>query len=377
MNWEMKMKGRILFATAMLSMGTLCRAEVSGGSEYFGKTAYGEEATLYSFGFKGGIRLDVTDDGGKVVGLWVPDKEGRLVDVTIGFDDPSGWERSMKSAGAIIGRYANRIAGGRFMLDGKEYSLVVNDVKHGASIHGGVRGWNSHVWQALPFSRKDEVGVTFSRVSPDGEEGFPGTVKVKVTYTVTRAGTWRIDYEATTDKPTPINLTQHVYFNLNGGGSVLDHELQLAADRYLCVDANLKPVADNPVRPVEGTPFDFRTFHTLGERIDAPDPVLRHGNGYDHNWCLNGTGFRRVATLRTSAREVEVWTDQVGLQVYTGNAIQKEWKMKGGKPMLWRGWVALETQHYPDSPNRPEFPSVILRPGETFRSTTEYRFKAR
>ncbi len=342
----------------------------------FGTTKYGEKAKLYTLGYEGGIRLDVTDDGGKVVNLMVPDKDGKLVDVTIGFDDPSGWETTDAYFGAIIGRFGNRIADGTFELDGKTYSIARNDKDHNAALHGGTRGWDAYVWQAKPFVSAEGKGIVFTRTSPDGEEGFPGAVEAKVTYTVTKDNVWRIAYEATADKATPLNLTQHVYFNMNGEGTILDQELQIDADAYLAVDKNLKPV-EGGAKSVAGTPFDFRQFTKIGARIDDPDAVLQYGPGYDHNWCLNGSGFRKVATFRGDAREVEVWTDQIGLQFYAGNFIKNEWKMKGGKPMVRRGWLALETQHYPNTPNRPDFPSVTLKPGETYKTVTEYRFKAR
>ena len=340
----------------------------------FGMTKYGEKATLYTIKGKGGLTLQVTDDGGKVVRLFVPDAKGEMVDVTIGFDNPAGWETTDAYFGAIIGRYGNRIAGGKFTLDGKTYSIPTNDKGHNAALHGGARGWDAYVWKAEPFTNDNDAGIVFTKEFPDGEQGFPGNVKAKVTYTVTPENVWRIDYDAETDAPTPLNLTQHVYFNMNGEGTILDQELMIAADKYLPVDANLAP--DGNAKSVDGTPFDFRTFHKVGDRIDAPDKVLQYGPGYDHNWCLNGQGFRKAAELKGAKRSVEVWTDQPGLQFYAGNFINNEWKMKDGKQMARRSYLALETQHYPNSPNRPDFPSTILRPGEKYKTTTEYRFKA-
>ena len=343
-------------------------------TEHFGTTKYGENATLYTLYGKGGLVLQVTDDGGKVVRLLVPDAKGEKIDVTIGFDSPAGWETTDAYFGAIIGRYGNRIAGGKFALDGKAYTVPVNDKGHNAALHGGARGWDAYVWKAETFSKDGSVGIVFTKEFPDGEQGFPGNVKAKVVYTVTPDNVWRIDYEATTDKATPINLTQHVYFNMNGEGTILDQDLMIAADAYLPVDANLAP-AGGP-KSVDGTPFDFRTFRKVGERIDAPDAVLQYGPGYDHNWCLKGKGFRKAAELRGKARAVEVWTDQPGVQFYAGNFINDSWKMKDGKPMVRRGWLALETQHYPNTPNRDDFPTTTVRPGETYKTSTEYRFKA-
>ena len=370
-----------MVAVAGALAGCCCfdNGAVSGESAVrpFGETKYGEKASLYTLKGKGGLVMDVTDAGGKVVNLMVPDRDGRLVDVTIGFDDVSGWEKTDPYFGAIIGRYGNRIADGKFSLDGKDYALACNDADHNASLHGGTRGWDAYVWNARPFCcpASGNVGIVFSRAFPDGEEGFPGTVAAEVKYTITPDNVWRIEYNAKTDKATPLNMTQHVYFNMNGEGTILGQELQIDADKYLAVDKNLAPVGA-PVS-VEGTPFDFREFHKVGERIDNPDEVLQYGPGYDHNWCLNGEGFRKVATFRGDAREVEVWTDQPGLQFYAGNFIKNEWTMKGGRPMAHRGWLALETQHYPNTPNRPDFPSVTLKPGETYSTKTEYRFKAR
>ena len=352
-----------------------CKLEANGSAP-FGVSKYGEKATIYRLKGAGGLVMDVTDAGGKVVNLLVPDKNGKLVDVTIGFDDISGWEKTDPYFGAIIGRVGNRIADGKFTLDGKDYTLACNDSDHNATLHGGKRGWDAYVWDAKTFAcdKTKVVGIKFSRSFPDGEEGFPGTVNAEVTYTITPENTWRIDYKATTDKATPLNMTQHVYFNMNGEGTILDQELQIDADKYLAVDSNLKPVG-NPVS-VAGTPFDFREFHKVGERINDPDKILQYGPGYDHNWCLNGTGFRKVATFKGDARAVEVWTDQPGLQFYAGNFIKDEWTMKDGRPMKYRGWLALETQHYPNTPNRPDFESITLKPGETYSTSTEYRFKA-
>ncbi len=342
----------------------------------FGTTKYGEKAKLYTLNGAGGLVLQVTDDGGKVVRLMVPDAKGELVDVTVGFDSPAGWEQTDPYFGAIIGRYGNRISDGKFKLDGKDYTIPANDKDHSAALHGGARGWDAYVWDAKTFACPEtkNVGIVFTKEFPAGEQGFPGNVKAKVVYTVTPENVWRIDYEATTDAATPINLTQHVYFNMNGKGKILDQELMIDADTFLPVDKNLAPVG--APKSVAGTPFDFRQFHKIGERIDDPDQVLQYGPGYDHNWCLNGTGFRKAAEFRGEKRAVEVWTDQPGLQFYAGNFIRDEWKMKDGKPMTRRGWLALETQHYPNTPNRPDFPTTTVRPGETYKTTTEYRFKA-
>lgn len=358
----------ILAALAAVAAGC-CTA-----SRDFGVTKYGEKAKLYTLRGKGGLVMEVTDAGGKVVRLLQPDKSGELKDITIGFDDVSGWENTDPYFGAIIGRVGNRIAQGKFTLEGKEYAIECNDADHHAALHGGPRGWDAYVWDAEPFTDGDDVGISFSKIFPDGEGGFPGKVGAKVTYTITPDNVWRISYWAKTDKTTPINLTQHVYFNMNGEGDILDQELMIDADKYLAVDADLAPVGEPEL--VVGTPFDFRTFHKVGERINDPDRVLQYGPGYDHNWCLNGEGFRKVAEFRGEKRAVEVWTDQPGLQFYAGNFIDPKWTMKGGRKMVYRGWLALETQHYPNTPNRPDFGSIYVKPGETYSTVTEYRFKA-
>ena len=359
----------IIAVAAAMSGCAMLGSDDAVSSAPFGTTKYGEKATLYTLKGKGGLVMDVTDDGGKVVKLMVPDGKGELVDVTIGFDSPAGWERTDPYFGAIIGRYGNRIGGARFSLNGKEYPLDRNNGDN--CLHGGFKSYDHYMWNAEIV---DEDSVCFSRLSPDGEQGFPGNVKAKVTYTITPENVWRIEYEATTDAATPLNLTQHVYFNMNGEGTILGQELKIDADTFLAVDKNLAPVGEP--RSVARTPFDFRAFRKVGESIDDPDEVLQFGPGYDHNWCLNGKGFRKAAELRGEKRAVEVWTDQPGLQFYAGNFIKDSWTMKGGRPMARRGWLALETQHYPNTPNRPDFPSTTLRPGETYRTKTEYHFKA-
>ena len=370
-------KNVIAAASALLLAGGCCMwgSRQPKGPVPFGTTSAGEKAHLWTLAGKGGLTMQVTDFGGKVVRLFVPDSDGAKVDVTVGFDDPSGWEKTDPYFGAIIGRYGNRIADGKFKLDGIEYAVGTNDAKHNAALHGGPRGWDDYVWDAKKFdSENGDTGIVFSKTFPDGEQGFPGSVTAEVKYTIMPDNVWRIEYTATTDKATPVNLTQHVYFNMNGEGTILDQYLMIAADKYLAVDANLAPVG-KPQR-VEGTPFDFREFRKIGTRIDFPDEILQNGRGYDHNWCLDGEGFRKVAELKGARRAVEVWTDQPGLQFYAGNFIDSAWTMKDGLPMRHRGWLALETQHYPNSPNRPDFPNTILRPGETYRTMTEYRFKA-
>jgi len=350
-----------------------CSRRAATDTQPFGTTQLGEQSRLYTLKGKGGLTLVVSDYGGRVVRMLVPDAEGKVEDLTVGFDQPTDYSSTDIYFGPIIGRVGNRIANGKFTLDGKDYKVGCNNAPRHAALHGGPCGWSEYVWDVERFTSGDDVGIVFTRTFPDGENGFPGNVKAKVVYTVTADNTWRIDYEATTDQRTPINLTHHAFFNLDNSDTILDQELMIDADKYLMVDADLKPIG--APRSVEGTPFDFRQFHAIGERIDDPDRSLQHGPGYDHNWCLNGSGFRKVAEMRGKSRRMEIWTDQIGLQFYSGNFINSAWKMKDGRPLHYRSYVALEPQHYPNSVNRPDFPSTVLDPGETYRTTTEYRFR--
>ena len=350
--------------------------------EPFGKTRYGEETRLFTIQGRGGLKMCVTDWGGRVVRLYTPDRNGELKDVTVGFDDPSGYENTDRYWAALIGRVGNRIGGGKFKLDGKEYTLALNNFPAGIGchLHGGERGWDSYVWDAKPFEEGDCAGIVFSRTSPDGEEGYPGTVDVSVKYTVTPDNVWRVEYTATTDKATPVNMTQHVYFNFKGeaGGTICDHTLQIESDVFTPYGPDQIPTGE--LRAVEGTPFDFREPKAIGARIDADDDQIRFGKGYDHNWVLrNASGaLARAATLRepASGRKLEVWTTEPAVQVYTANWCQNGWKAKGGDVLCERCAIALETQHFPDATNKPGFPSIILRPGDTYRTTTEFRFSA-
>jgi aldose 1-epimerase len=348
----------------------------------FGKTKYGETAKKYILRGAGGVVLEVSDYGGKVIRLFTPDARGELKDVVVGFDDPSGWDNGDPYWGCIIGRYANRIANGKFTLDGKEYSIPTNNAPGGipCGLHGGTRGWDAYVWDAAPFIDGDNVGVVFTRVSPDGENGFPGNVEAKVTYTLTADNVWRIEYEAKPDAPTPINMTQHVYFNFKGesGGTIEDHIMTIAASKCLPTDPGQIPTGE--FADVAGTPFDFRNGMRIGERINEPDEQLEIGKGYDHCWVLDGeTGLKFAASLECplNGRAVNIWTSEPCLQVYTANWASYDQTAKGGEHLSFRCSVALETQHAPDSPNKPQFPNTIYRPGETYTSITEFRFHAK
>lgn len=355
----------------------------------FGVTKYGEKAKKYILKGAGGVILEVSDYGGKVVRLFTPDRDGAMKDVVVGFDDPSGWDNGDPYWGCIIGRYGNRIAAGKFTLNGVDYQLpALNNAPCGigCNLHGGARGWDAYVWDAEPFVDGDDVGVIFKRVSQDGEEGFPGEVKVSVKYTLTKDNVWRVDYEAIPNKDTPINMTQHVYFNFKGesGGTIEDHIMTIAASKVTPTDAGQIPTGE--IADVEGTAFDFRAGMRIGERINEADPQLEIGKGYDHNWVLDEGimaggkgGLIKAGGLYCplNGRTVEVWTTEPCLQVYTANWASYDQKAKGGEHLSFRCGVALETQHAPDSPNKPNWPTTIVKAGEKYSSTTEFRFGAK
>ena len=361
-------------------------------SRPFGVTAKGEKISLYTLKGAGGLTLEVTDFGGRVVRCWAPDKSGELADVTLGWSTVEEYEKNGFSMGTLIGRFGNRIANGKFSLDGKDYQLPIcetNPVPRHCNLHGGPDGWDTKVWKAeRVFSDKGgttnyTAGVVFSLVSPDGDMGFPGTVKCTVTYKVLPNNTWTIDYEATTDKPTVLNLTHHTYWNMAGeaSGNVLDQELKIFADKWTKTDDGLIPVTDEPVA---GTGFDFTAMRKIGAKADwmAAQPWLKcTDNWYDHNFVLRGKigELHPAATMRdpVSGRKLEVWTTEPCMQLYGAQGMNGTLSAKtaGAKYPKYAG-MALETQHYPDSPNHSEFPSTVLRPGEVFKSHTEYRFSA-
>nr|WP_212590404.1 aldose epimerase family protein [Hymenobacter gelipurpurascens] len=344
-------------------------------SASFGKTTDGTEVQLFTLTNAHGLKVSITNYGGTVASLMVPDKAGKLGDVVLGFDNVSGYQSPafLKSGpyfGALIGRYGNRIAKGKFTLDGQEYTLANNNGEN--TLHGGKKGFDKVVWQAQPGTSADGQMLTLTYRSKDGEEGYPGNLQVTVVYTLTSDDALRIDYSATTDKATPVNLTNHAYFNLSGGKDVLGHQVTIPADRYTVVDAGLIPTGE--LRPVKGTPFDFTTPHTISERIGQVP------GGYDHNWVLNETsGMHAAATVYepTTGRTMEVRTTEPGVQFYTGNFLDGTLKGKGGQVYGQHAGFCLETQHFPDSPNQPKFPSTILKPGQTLHSTTTYKFGVR
>ncbi|MEW5917920.1 MAG: aldose epimerase family protein [Gemmatimonadota bacterium] len=350
--------------------------EATGGLDRlpFGSTPDGQSVELISLTNPRGMELRAMTFGATITHLRVPDRSGALGDVVLGYDSLAGYLTASPYFGAVVGRYGNRIAKGKFSLGGTVYSLAINNGPN--HLHGGVKGFDKVVWQAETFERAGARGVTFRYVSADGEEGYPGTLSAAVTYTLTDSNEVDITYEATSDKATPINLTQHSYFNLAGTGDILSHELTLNADHFTPVDSTLIPTGE--LAPVAGTPFDFTSAHTIGERIGAAHEQIRFGGGYDHNFVVrrSDTSLVLAARLRdpASGRILEVRTTEPGVQFYSGNFLDGSITGKGGAVYRHRTGLCLETQHFPDSPNQPTFPSTILQPGETYRSRTMWTF---
>lgn len=351
--------------------------------EPFGHTPDGKVISVAKLANQNGVEVRVMSYGGIILSLKTPDRTGKAGDIVLGHDDAAGYFPNPPFFGALIGRYGNRIAKGKFSIDGHEYTLPTNDGPN--SLHGGTTGWNQKLWDMDAFQDKDGPGVVLTLTSPDGDMGYPGTVKAKVTYTLTDDNTLRIQYTATTDKPTVINLTQHSYFNLSAGASpdILSHELMLNAAQYTPVDATLIPTGE--LASVDHTPFDFRTPTAIGARINDKNEQLERGKGYDHNFVLTKVpsaasgGLELAARVSdpTSGRTLEVLTTEPGIQFYSGNFLDGTLTGKGGVKIAHRSGFCLETQHFPDSPNHPNFPSTVLRPGETYSTTTVWRFGAK
>ncbi|MFG2648136.1 aldose epimerase family protein [Streptomyces sp. NPDC048436] len=347
--------------------------------ELFGKLADGTKVYRWSLA-NGGTRMKVLSYGGIVQSLELPDRHGRYTNVSLGYDTIEAYTAGTTFFGALIGRYGNRIAKGRFTLDGKTHQLSVNDGEN--SLHGGAKGFNTRVWDVDPFADSSGVGLRLHYTSVDGEMGYPGTLRVTVTYTLTSRGDWRIDYAATTDKATVVNLTNHTYYNLAGEGSgdILGHELALAAARFTPTDAGLIPTGE--LAKVAGTPFDFRRAKTVGKDIRTSHEQLVTAKGFDHNWVLDKGITKRpepFATLRDpeSGRTMKIATTEPGVQFYSGNFLDGTLTGPSGHTYRQSDGLCLETQHFPDSPNQPKFPSTVLRPGETYRSSTVHTFSAR
>lgn len=346
----------------------------------FGNLPDGRQTHLFTLENASGVRADISDLGGIIVRLFTPDRDGKPAGITLGFDNASSYLERSPYFGALVGRYGNRIADAKFTLDGKSYALAANDEPAGipCHLHGGRVGFDKVLWRAEPATIDGQSALRLSYRSRDGEEGYPGNLDVEVVYTVTEANELRIDYRATTDRATPVNLTNHAYFNLHGegGGTILDHILSIAAHRITPVTPGLIPTGE--FLPVAGTPFDFLRPHGIGERIDANHEQLQIANGYDHNYVLdadNGVLAPAAAVLEpVSGRMMEVLTTEPGVHFYSGNFLDGSLLGKSGKSYPSRSGFCLETQHFPNSPNQPEFPSTILRPGEVYQSTTVFRF---
>jgi aldose 1-epimerase len=347
----------------------------------WGKTTAGDAVDLYTLTNASGASVKIATLGGTVASIMVPDRTGSLGEVTLGFDTLDGYLRPHPFFGVLVGRYGNRIGKAQFTLDGKTYTLAKNNGEN--TLHGGVKGFDKYVWKAreVPSKANDGLSIELTHVSPDGDEGYPGTLTVTVAYTWTDANGLRIDYTATTDKPTVVNLTNHTYFNLSAGASdtILDHRLRLAADRFTPVDKGLIPTGE--LRAVAGTPFDFTKARRIGDAIDADDEQIRLGGGYDHNFVFSQPAageMRPVGSVTdpASGRVMDLTTAEPGVQFYTGNFLDGSIKGRGGKAYGKRAGFCLETQHFPDSPNKPDFPPVVLRPGQTYRTSTQYTFSA-
>jgi aldose 1-epimerase len=337
----------------------------------------GQSVSLYTLDSGNGLVLQVTNYGLRVVSLWVPDKHGHYSDVSVGYENIERYvhNNGERFLGSIVGRYANRIANGTFKLDGTAYHLPQNN--NGQTLHGGLHGLDRVVWKV---ERASTTAIRFSYLSPDGDEGFPGNLKIVVEYSLTPENEFKITYEAETDKPTVVNLSNHTFFNLKGEatGSITDHILTVNADHITPVNTSLIPTGE--LMPVDGTPFDFRTPVRIGERIDYDNPQLNNGKGYDHCWVLGDAKKQTVELAATlyepqSGRIMEVYTDQPGIQFYSGNFFDGKANGKYGKPIAFREALALETQCFPDSPNQPAFPSTRLNPGEVYKQTCIYKFK--
>jgi aldose 1-epimerase len=338
-------------------------------------TADGKEVSLYILRNAGGAEATITNYGGIVVSLLVPDRTGKMVDVVLGYDDLAGYIKTTPYFGALIGRYGNRIAGAKFTLDGKTYTLAANDGAN--TLHGGLKGFDKVVWSGRPVESKLGAALELTYLSKDGEEGYPGNLDVKAVYTLTNDNSLRVDFTAHTDKATVANLTHHSYFNLAGSGDILDHLVTINADRFTPVDKGLIPTGE--LKPVEGTPFDFRKATAIGARIKADDAQLKAGGGYDHNWIVNqktvgGLGLQaRIESPRTGI-VLEVSSTEPAVQFYSGNFLDGTITGKKGRVYAHRTGFCFEPQHYPDSPNQPAFPSTVLRPGQTYQNTIIYHF---
>ncbi len=365
----------LVLAIAGAAGGAADKANSGISKKPFGTMADGRAIDLYTLTNSQGMRVAITNYGGIVVSIVVPDRSGKAGDVVLGFDNLEGYLAKEPYFGALIGRYGNRIGNARFKLEGVEYKLPANNGPN--SLHGGLQGFDKRVWTAREI-HGERPALELTYLSKDGEEGYPGNLRAKVVYSLTENNELRIDYSATTDKDTVLNLTNHSYFNLagDGHGDILKHEIMINADRFTPIDGTLIPTGE--LRKVENAPFDFRKPATIGARIDADDEQIKFGKGYDHNFVLNRSGAGLILAARVtdpeSGRVLEVLTTQPGLQFYTGNFLDGSIHGKGGKAYGRRSAFCLETQHFPDSPNKPSFPSTVLKPAQTYHQSTVFRF---
>ena len=340
----------------------------------FGQDKDGIQVDIFTLRNSKGAEARISSYGGIVVSLKVPDRDGNLGDVVLGYEKLADYIKNSPYFGAMIGRYGNRIAKGRFTLDGKEYTLAVNNGPN--ALHGGLKGFDKVVWTPTIMATPDGTALELKYVSKDGEEGYPGTLSVTAVYTLTEDNALKLEYTATTDKDTVVNLTQHSYFNLAGKGDILNHEVMISASKFTPVDSTLIPTGE--LRPVEGTPFDFRKPTAIGARIKQDDEQLKFGNGYDHNFVIDKApgelGLMARVYEPTTGRVLEVLSTEPSLQFYSGNFLDGSNKGKDGWVYQFRNAFCMEPQHYPDSPNHPDFPSVVLKPGQTYKNTIIFKF---
>jgi aldose 1-epimerase len=382
--FSIRIRHIVILSVCMLSAGILLAQPQKGPNvekQSFGTAPDGQAIDIYTIKNAKGMEARITNFGATLVSLRVPDRAGKFDDVVLGFDSLDGYVKLNTYYGGLIGRYGNRIAGGKFSLDGKTYTLPKNNGEN--TLHGGITGFNKHVWTAKPITTAGGEELELTYVSKDGEEGFPGNLSVKVVYKLAAdKNDLTIDYSATTDKDTVLNLTNHSYFNLAGAGSgdILNDVVTIHASKFTPVDTSLIPTGE--LKDVTGTPFDFRKPTAVGARIDQNDPQLQYGKGYDLNWVIDrkpaATGLVPAAEVYEpeTGRVLEVFTTEPGVQFYSGNHME-DTQGKDGKTYHFRGALCLETQHYPDSPNHPAFPSTELKPGQTFHSTTVFKFSSR
>jgi aldose 1-epimerase len=387
MNMQQMIENITILAVAGLSAALLvgcasvggdsCSIESRGGTitkEPFGKTLDGRRVDIYTLRNTNGVEARIMTYGGIVVSFKVPDRKGHFDDVVLGYDSLDGYLTNNPFFGALVGRYGNRIGKAQFTLDGVTYHLAANNGPN--SLHGGVKGFDKVLWKGKAVSSPEGPSLELTYVSKDGEEGFPGTLKVKAVYTVTKNNALKLEFTATTDKDTIVNLTHHTYWNFSGKSNILDHQVTINAAKFTPVDENLIPTGE--LQPVDGTPFDFRYGNPIGSRIEQVNEQIKFGRGYDHNWVidkpLGQLGLMANVWDPASGRNMEVWSTEPGLQFYTGNFLDGSITGKGGQVYQFRDAFCMEPQHYPDSPNKPAFPSVELKPGEIYHNIIEYKF---